>query len=410
MKSEWKGYVRFGVTLLLLWMIIHYWASAMGLLGGALSAGFPLILGAIIAYVVNIPMMFFERFLFEGGWAQTRLCRFIRARSRKKRQGRSRASRPKPDARGKGVACRLKRPVSLLLAVLAVLLMIFLLIRTILPELVACVSLLLETLSPTLQSLAGELSAFLTENNLLPDLAQAAQSFNVEETLKKAADLLFKGMNGMLGVVLTTTVSTISNVITTFLALVFAGYLLLGKDFISHQVSRLLELIVKKPVLEQVHHVAHTLNVSFHRYIVGQCTEAVILGVLCILGMLLLRFPYAVMIGTLVGFTALIPLFGAYIGAAVGAFMIFTVNPMQAVWFLVFLVILQQLEGNLIFPRVVGSSIGLPGIWVMAAVTVAGGLFGIVGMVTGVPLAAAVYHLLKEHSDKKRCEVAHAEG
>lgn len=410
MKSEWKGYVRFGVTLLLLWMIIHYWASAMGLLGGALSAGFPLILGAIIAYVVNIPMMFFERFLFEGGWAQTRLCRFIRERSRKKRQGRSRASRPKPDARGKGVACRLKRPVSLLLAVLAVLLMIFLLIRTILPELVACVSLLLETLSPTLQRLAGELSAFLTEKNLLPDLAQAAQSFNVEETLKKAADLLFKGMNGMLGVVLTTTVSTISNVITTFLALVFAGYLLLGKDFISHQVSRLLELIVKKPVLEQVHHVAHTLNVSFHRYIVGQCTEAVILGVLCILGMLLLRFPYAVMIGTLVGFTALIPLFGAYIGAAVGAFMIFTVNPMQAVWFLVFLVILQQLEGNLIFPRVVGSSIGLPGIWVMAAVTVAGGLFGIVGMVTGVPLAAAVYHLLKEHSDKKRCEVAHAEG
>lgn len=410
MKTEWKGYARFGITLLLLWVIIHYWASAMGLMGGALSAGFPLILGAVIAYLVNIPMMFFERFLFEGGWAQTRLWRSIRARSAQKGKKPAKASQPKAAPKGKGLARRLKRPVSLLLAVLAVLLLLFLLIRMILPELVACVSLLLETLSPTLQRLAGELSAFLTEKNLLPDLAEAAKSFNVEETLKKAADLLLKGMNGMMGLVITTTVSTISNVITTFLGLVFAGYLLLGKDMISHQMGRLLELGLKEPALERVHHVAHTLNVSFHRYIVGQCTEAVILGVLCILGMLLFRFPYAVMIGTLVGFTALIPLFGAYIGAAVGAFMIFTVNPIQAVWFLVFLVILQQLEGNLIFPRVVGSSIGLPGIWVMAAVTVAGGLFGIVGMVTGVPLAAAVYRLLKEHSDKKRSEVAHAEG
>ncbi len=405
MKTEWKGYARFGVTLLLLWVVIHYWTSAMGLVGGALSAGFPLILGAVIAYVVNIPMMFFERFLFEGGWAQTRLVRILRERSAKKGKKNAKASQT-----GKGLGGKFKRPVSLLLAVVAVLLMIYWLIRMILPELIGCVSLLLETLSPTLQRLAGELSAFLTEKNILPDLAEAAKSFNVEETLKKAADLLFKGMNGMMGLVITTTVSTISNVITTFLGLVFAGYLLLGKDVISHQVSRLLELVLKNPALERVHHVAHTLNTSFHRYIVGQCTEAVILGVLCILGMLLFRFPYAVMIGTLVGFTALIPLFGAYIGAAVGAFMIFTVNPIQAVWFLVFLVILQQLEGNLIFPRVVGSSIGLPGIWVMAAVTVFGGLFGIMGMVTGVPLAAAVYRLLKEHSDKKRCEVAHAEG
>lgn len=408
MKTEWKAYARFGITLLLLWVVIHYWASAMGLLGGALSAGFPLILGAVIAYVVNIPMMFFERFLFEGGWAQTRLMRFIRKQTASKGKKPRKAARATPKS--KTLSCKLKRPVSLLLAVLAVLLLIFLLIRMILPELVACVTLLLETLSPTLQRLAGELSTFLTEKDILPDLAEAAKSFNVEETLKKAADLLFKGMNGMMGLVLTTTVSTISNVITTFLGLVFAGYLLLGKDIISHQVSRLLELMLKNPALERVHHIAHTLNVSFHRYIVGQCTEAVILGVLCILGMLLFRFPYAVMIGTLVGFTALIPLFGAYIGAAVGAFMIFTVNPIQAVWFLVFLVILQQLEGNLIFPRVVGSSIGLPGIWVMAAVTVFGGLFGIMGMVTGVPLAAAVYRLLKEHSEKKRREVAHAEG
>lgn len=125
------------------------------------------------------------------------------------------------------------------------------------------------------------------------------------------------------------------------------------------------------------------LNDCFHRYIVGQCTEAVILGGLCTCGMLLLRLPYATMIGTLVGFTALVPIVGAYIGALVGAFMILVISPIKAVIFLVFLIILQQLEGNLIYPHVVGSSIGLPGVWVLAAVTVGGGLLGIMGRAAG---------------------------
>ncbi|MGN1097475.1 MAG: AI-2E family transporter, partial [Clostridia bacterium] len=132
-------------------------------------------------------------------------------------------------------------------------------------------------------------------------------------------------------------------------------------------------------------------------FIVGQCVEAVILGLLCIVGMLIFRFPYAVMIGTLVGFTALIPIAGAYIGAGVGALMIMTVSPIKAVLFIVFIVVLQQLEGNIIYPRVVGSSVGLPGIWTLAAITVGGGLFGIYGMLAGVPLAAAVYKLVKEN-------------
>ena len=121
--------------------------------------------------------------------------------------------------------------------------------------------------------------------------------------------------------------------------------------------------------------------------------EAVIIGLLCTLGMSLLRIPYALMTGAVVGATALIPVVGAYIGAAVGAFMVFTVNPLQALLFLVFLVVLQQLEGNLIYPKVVGSSIGLPGLWVLAAVTVGGGVMGIAGMLIGVPLAASVYKL-----------------
>ena len=140
---------------------------------------------------------------------------------------------------------------------------------------------------------------------------------------------------------------------------------------------------------------------SFSNYVAGQCTEAVILGCLCALGMTLLRMPYAPMVGAMVGVTALIPIVGAFIGASVGIFMILMVNFWQAVGFVVFLIILQQVEGNLIYPRVVGASVGLPALWVLAAVTIGGGLGGIVGMVFSVPTASTCYILLKESVQKR---------
>lgn len=150
---------------------------------------------------------------------------------------------------------------------------------------------------------------------------------------------------------------------------------------------------------------ARTMDHTFHSFIVGQCTEAVILGLLCTVGMLLLGLPYAPMIGALIGVTALIPVAGAYIGGGVGAFLILTVSPTKAMVFLIYLVILQQVEGNLIYPRVVGSSIGLPGMWVLAAVTIGGGLAGIPGVLLGVPLAAGCYQLLKGDVAKKLAPV-----
>ena len=158
-----------------------------------------------------------------------------------------------------------------------------------------------------------------------------------------------------------------------------------------------------------IRHVLKTLNECFRSYIVGQCLEALILGALCTLGMLVFRFPYAVMVGTLVGFTALIPIAGAYIGAFVGAFMIFTVDPLKALLFLVYIVVLQQIEGNLIYPRVVGTSLGLPGIWVLAAVMIGGHVDGVVGMLLGVPLCAALYRLLREDVARRRTLAAKPE-
>ena len=146
---------------------------------------------------------------------------------------------------------------------------------------------------------------------------------------------------------------------------------------------------------------AGVAHASFRSFVIGQVTEALILGALCTAGMLLLRLPYAAMTGAVVGFTALIPIVGAYIGLIVGAFVIFTVSPVQALVFVIFLVVLQQIEGNLIYPHTVGSSIGLPGIWVLAAVTICGGLFGVPGMLIGVPATATLYRLLKADINRR---------
>ena len=186
-------------------------------------------------------------------------------------------------------------------------------------------------------------------------------------------------------------------IINSFVSLIFAIYFLACKEWLGRQFNRLLDTYIQMPVIKKrFFYVMDTLNNSFHRFIVGQCTEAVILGTLCIIGMMIFRFPYAVMIGVLIGATALIPIFGAYIGGAVGFIMIVTVSPIKALFFVLFLVVLQQLEGQLIYPRVVGSSIGLPGILVFSAVTVGASLFGIAGVLLGIPLMAAAYQILKD--------------
>ena len=194
--------------------------------------------------------------------------------------------------------------------------------------------------------------------------------------------------------------SVFSALVTALLALIFAIYLLAGKERLNNQCNRMLDHYLSDRWHSRVMYVVKTLDDCFHRYIVGQCTEAVILGVLCAVGMLLLRLPYAAMIGALIAFTALIPVAGAWIGAGVGAFLILMESPMQALVFLVYILILQQLENNLIYPKVVGSSMGLPGIWVLAAVTVGGGMMGVVGMLLGVPITAAVYRILREDIHK----------
>ena len=360
---DWRTCLRAGVTVVLVYLAIHYWRALTGIIGYALGAAFPLLLGGAIAYVANILMGFYERLFF-------------------------------PQSRGKAVA-RLRRPVCMALAFASVAVAVVFLMRTILPELIACLRMIIERLPGALAQLFAwleerfRLSDYLAGTNLIP-----SASFDWQNAVTQALNLVLAGVGGVMGAAMSMVMKLFSALVTLLLAGIFAIYLLSDKETLVHEAHRVARVYAGDRAEQRVFYVLKTINDAFHHFIVGQCTEALILGSLCILGMLIFRFPYAVMIGTLVGFTALIPIAGAYIAAAVGAFMIFTVEPMQAVWFLVFLIVLQQLEGNLIFPRVVGSSIGLPALWVLAAVTVGGGLFGILGMLLGVPLAASAYKLL----------------
>ena len=195
-------------------------------------------------------------------------------------------------------------------------------------------------------------------------------------------------------------------VMQSFIALIFALYLLAGKDRLNRQFHALADTYLPERFTRRLWYVLVTAHDTFTRFFVGQFTEAIIIGVLCTLGMALFRLPYATMIGTLVGATALLPVVGAYLGAGIGAFMILTVNPLQALVFLIFIAVLQQLEGNLIYPRVVGTSIGLPGIWVLAAVTVGGGIGGIAGMLLAVPVTATFYRLLRTDVQRRQAPPA----
>ena len=216
--------------------------------------------------------------------------------------------------------------------------------------------------------------------------------------------------NGAFSSALSVISSFFGGVVNFVVGLIFAVYILFNKEKLAVQADRLMRSYMKPKSEEHFRYFCATADKCFSSFIVGQCTEAVILGLLCAIGMAILRIPYASTIGTLIGATALIPIVGAYIGAAVGALMIVVVDPIKALWFIIFLVILQQVEGNVIYPKVVGSSVGLPGMWVLAAVTVGGGLGGIGGMLLGVPAAATVYKLLEndvhrrldgdEHSDE----------
>lgn len=361
MKLDWKTCFRIGASLFALYLCTLYWSGAVSLFSALLGAAAPLLVGCVVAYLVNILMSLYERHYFPRS--------------------------------ARAAVQRTRRPVCMALAFLTLVAVVGLIIGLVVPELAHCIQILFAQLPGALDTLV----AWLETLDVLPeDIVAALSAIDWQSKMGQIVQVLTSGLGNVMDVVVNAVSSVFSGVVTLLISFIFAIYLLSGRERLGCQIHRVLRRYLKPRWYQGLCHVLEVLNDCFHRYIVGQCTEAVILGVLCALGMKLLGLPYASMIGALIGFTALIPVAGAYIGGAVGALMILTESPFQAVVFLVYLVILQQVENNLIYPRVVGSSMGLPAIWVLAAVTVGGGMLGVPGMLLGVPLASAAYRLLRE--------------
>lgn len=361
MRVDWKSCFRVCTSLFLLYLCITYWKSFTSFASAIISAATPLIVGCVLAYIINILMSFYEKHYFLKSM--------------------------------KVGVIKSRRPVCMIAAFVTLAIAIALVVKMVVPELVACVELLLAKIPGAMR----ELTAWLNVHELLPeDMAVSMADVDWQAKIEQIISFFATGVGNVMGTAIGVVSTVFSGIVTALFAFIFSIYLLTGKEKLGDQFDRLMKRYLKNKSYSKIRYVLSVINDCFHKYIVGQCTEAVILGTLCMVGMLLLNLPYATMTGAVIAFTALIPVAGAYIGAAVGAFMILTVSPIQAVVFLIYIIVLQQLEGNLVYPRVVGSSMGLPAIWVLAAVTIGGGVMGVAGMLIGIPLATTIYRLLRE--------------
>lgn len=326
------------------------------------SIVFPFLLGAAMAFILNVPMSFMEKRLF---------------------------------SKTKGKAKKLKRPICLVLAILFVVAILWIVLLVVIPEVastVASLSVNIEAALIKLQRWAMD----IFEDNKQIEVWIASLQFDWDGIIHTAFGFLKNGAGNVLNSTMTVAKTVINSVMNFCVAFVFACYILLQKEKLAVQIRKILYAFFSKKVVTKVLDIASLSYKTFANFVTGQCCEAVILGTMFFISMSILRFPYALLVGVLIAFTALIPIFGAFIGCFLGTFLILVADPMKAIAFVILFLVLQQVEGNLIYPHVVGGSVGLPSIWVLVAVTVGGSLMGIVGMLVFIPICSVLYVLFRE--------------
>lgn len=334
----------------------------------------PLILGLALAYVLNILMKKLEKFYF-------------------------------PKSKNRFIN-QSRRAICILLSILLIIGLIVIISLIVVPELANAVSVIITAIPKSIESIKDFITTYSANYEIIGSGLEGMQ-VDIEGVLEKVMSTVSGILTGILNSIFTVVGSFTNGLMNFVIALTFAIYVLANKENLIINIKKVMRAFMKNKTIEKINYVSQVTNSAFSNFIVGQCVEAVILGGLCTVGMLIFRFPYAATVGAFISATALIPVVGAYIGAALGTFMILTVDPTKALLFLVFISVLQQLENNLIYPRVVGSSIGLPGIWVFAAITIGGGLGGVMGMLLSVPIAATIYKLFanKVHNRLKNREI-----
>ena len=285
-----------------------------------------------------------------------------------------------------------KRATSLLLSLILIFLFVYFLITLVVPSLSEAIGVIVAVLPKYFEN-TQKFLVNLFENN--PQLAESINNLDInwKNLIQSGINVLSTGVTNVVGTTFNVVTIIVNSVFNFVLMFIFAIYVLLEKERFVRLYHRLTNLYLSETVKRRMDKCLNIINQTFSAFIGGQCIEATILGTLCTLGMIILRMPYPAMIGTLVGVINIIPMIGAYIGGAIGMFMVFTVSPIMSLWFLLYLCILQQIESNVIYPHVVGNSVGLPGIYVMMTVVIFGSLAGIPGMFLGIPTMASVYKI-----------------
>ena len=366
MKFEKKQVYYVVLAFILCYAIKSYWNNGTSIVGTIYKAGTPFLIGAGIAYIVNIVMSLYEML-------------YIRVIKSK-------------------MLLKLKRAISMILAYLTFILLISWLFSIVLPDLIASINSLLKIDTTGMANFIKEIS----DNKITKELFDYfGNSSDITSTLTDYSKQILSQVLSVLTGVLTSVSTIASTLLNVFVSLVFSIYVLANKEQLGRQFNLLIDTYLSK-YAKSIHYVLDILHLRFHGFVVGQTLEAMILGSLTAVGMFLFGFPYAATIGVLIAFTALIPILGAYIGASIGFILIATQSVSQAIFFLLYLILLQQFEGNVIYPRVVGGSIGLPGMWVLMAITIGGALWGILGMLVAVPLAASFYQIIKDNVTKRQ--------
>lgn len=366
MKFEKKQVYYVVFAFIICYAIQAYWHSGAALVYTIYQASIPFMIGAGIAYIVNIVMSAYES-LYD---------RFL--------------THP--------ILQKIKRSITMILAYLTFIFVIFWLFSIVLPDLIVSINSLLRIDTSGFSHFIKEIS----DNSVIKESLNYFGSLSdITTTLSDYSRQFLNQVLSVLTGVLTSVSTIASTVLNIFVSLVFSIYILASKEELGRQFNVLMDTYISK-YADGIRYVFGILHLRFHGFFVGQTIEAVILGTLTTLGMFLLDFPYAATIGILVAFFSLIPIVGAYIGATIGFILIATHSVSQAFFFLIYLVILQQFEGNVIYPRVVGGSIGLPGMWVLMAITIGGALWGVLGMIVAVPTAASLYQMIKDNVAKRQ--------
>lgn len=364
-----KWIIGIAAACIVIFLVLQNMGAVVNIFSKCVGLVMPLILGFVFALILNVPMSFFESHL----WPQ---------RKKKSLQ-------------------KLRKPIAFIISLVLIIGIIAGVIWLVIPEMVAAVKLIVQVAIEFIDKMRGmdssELASIPFGNMLL--------NFDWDKLLNTMQTWLQTQSGAIVNSLFGTISSFIGGIFDFFIAFVFAIYILFGKKKLKEQTARIIRAWLPKNFAEWFIHAASVLGQNFRNFVTGQTLEAVILGTLCIIGMAILRIPYAPMVGVLIGVTALVPVVGAFIGGAVGAFVILTVEPFKAVVFLIFLVVLQQLEGNLIYPRVMGSRVNLPGMWILAAVTVGGGIAGPVGMLISVPIASTAYVLIREATENRERKI-----